>query len=75
VSSSCQAGCPPAPLPSTYANDLSHGKLLRALGYSAFGVGGALIASTFALMAINQPHLVAPMVDNGAVGLAVSGSW
>ncbi len=75
VSASCQAGCPPAPLPSEYASDLSHGKLLRALGYSAFGVGGALIASTFALMAINQPHLIAPMVGGDSVGLVVSGSW
>jgi tetratricopeptide (TPR) repeat protein len=75
VSQACQAGCPPASLPSEYANDLSHGKLLRVLGYSSFAVGGALVASTFALMAINQPHLVAPMVSGDTVGLVVSGSW
>jgi hypothetical protein len=75
VSTSCKAGCPPAPLPSAYANDLSHGKLLRSLGYSAFGVGGALIASTFALMAINQPRLIAPMVGGDSVGLVLAGSW
>jgi hypothetical protein len=74
VSASCQAGCPPAPLPSAYANDLSHGKLLRALGYSAFGIGGALIASTFALIAINQPRLI-PVVSSESVGMAFSASW
>ena len=64
----------PAPLPSEYANDLSHGKLMRALGYSAFGVGGALIASTFALMAINQPRLI-PVVGSESVGVAFAASW
>ena len=75
VTANCPSGCPPSPLPSQYGSDRSHGKLLEALGYTAFGVGGALVASTFALIAINQPRLVAPMVDNGAVGLVVSGSW
>jgi len=75
VSASCKVGCPPAPLPSQYATDLDHGKLLRTLGYSAFAVGGALIASGVALVVLNQPRLVTPAVGADSVGLVVSGRW
>jgi tetratricopeptide (TPR) repeat protein len=75
ISASCPSGCPPAPLPSQVASDRSHGNLLRTLGYSAFGVGGALVASGVALIVLNQPRLVMPAVGADSVGLVISGNW
>lgn len=75
VSAACSVGCPPAPLPSSVSTDLSHGKLFDTLAISGFAVGGALIASGVALVVLNQPRLVTPMVGGDTVGLALSGTW
>jgi tetratricopeptide (TPR) repeat protein len=75
VAASCPSGCPPAPLPSSIASDRSRGRLDNILAVSAFSVGGALVASGFALVVANQPRLVVPDVGGDHVGVTFSGRW
>jgi tetratricopeptide (TPR) repeat protein len=75
VDASCPSGCPPAPLPSSIASDRSRGRLDNILAISAFSVGGALVASGFALVVANQPRLVVPDVGGDHIGMMISGSW
>ncbi len=80
VNTSCPHGCgvngdAPVPLPSALQTDLDRGSLYKTISISAFVVGGALVASGVALVVINQPRLVTPVVGSDTVGLAVSGTW
>jgi hypothetical protein len=81
VNTSCMIGCglngqtAPVPLPGALQTDLDHGSLYKTIAISTFAVGGALVASGVALVVINQPRLVAPIVTGDTVGLAVSGTW
>jgi hypothetical protein len=81
VNTSCPTGCganggdAPIPLPSALQTDLDRGSLYKTISISAFAVGGALVASGVALVVLNQPRLVTPVVGSDTVGLAVSGTW
>jgi hypothetical protein len=81
VNTSCMSGCganggdAPVPLPSALQTDLDHGSLYKTISISAFAVGGALVASGVALVVLNQPRLVAPVITGDTIGMVISGSW
>ena len=69
------SGCPPAPLPSQYSADRHHGDTMQSMGFTAIGVGSALVASGVVLLVLNQPRLVTPVYTGETIGLAISGRW
>jgi hypothetical protein len=69
------SGCPPAPLPSQYAADRHHGDTMQSTGFTAIGVGSALVASGVVLLVLNQPRLITPVYTGETIGLAISGRW
>ena len=76
VHAECPHGCIDGQPTSQHVMDLrSHAKLENNMALSLFGVGGAIAATGFAMVIINQPRLVAPVIGSDHVGLAISGSF
>ena len=74
VNTMCGAGCTPANTPSKISSELSTAKLFNNIAVSAFVSGGAILATGFVMVVLNQPRL-AHVIDNDHVGLAYAGSF
>jgi PEGA domain len=76
VRADCLHGCIAGQPSTQHVADLeSHAKLENNVAVSLFAVGGAIAATGFVMVILNQPRLVAPIVGSDHVGLAISGSW
>ena len=73
VNAECTMGC--VTLPADVASARSTARLENGLEIGAFALGGALVATGVALVVLDQPRLVAPIVERDRVGLVVSGRW
>ena len=62
-------------VPQHVADLESHAKLENNVAVSLFAVGGAVAATGFVMVILNQPRLVSPIVGSDHVGLAISGTW
>lgn len=76
VRADCLHGCVAGQPSTQHVADLeSHAKLENNVAVSLFAVGGAIAATGFVMVILNQPRLVSPVVGSDHVGLAISGSW
>lgn len=76
VVAGCQHGCKEGDPATAHVMDLkSHAEFQNTTAISLFAVGGAIAATGFVMVILNQPHLVAPVVGNDRVGLAISGRF
>ena len=76
VRTDCVHGCIAGQPTSQHVADLqSHAKLENNAAVSLFAVGGAVAATGFVMVILNQPRLVSPIVGSDHVGLAISGAW
>ncbi|CAN5297025.1 hypothetical protein BH11MYX1_BH11MYX1_40830 [soil metagenome] len=74
VNSMCGAGCTPANTPASITSELSTAKLDNNLAISAFVSGGAVLATGFVMVVLNQPRLT-PVIGNDQVGLAYAAAF
>jgi tetratricopeptide (TPR) repeat protein len=76
VTASCANGCIAGQPSTQHVADLeSHAKLQNNVALSLFAVGGAVAATGFVMVILNQPRLVSPIVGSDHVGLAISGRF
>ncbi|MEO8549772.1 MAG: PEGA domain-containing protein [Kofleriaceae bacterium] len=76
VAASCQHGCRDGDPATAHVMDLqSHAELQNTTAVSLFAVGGAIAATGFVMVILNQPRLVAPVVGTDHVGLAIAGQF
>lgn len=74
VGMECRSGCTPQTTPPKISDELSRAKLYNNLGFSAFVTGGAILATGFVMVVLNQPRLT-PVIGNDRVGLAYAASF
>ncbi len=74
VETMCSAGCTKTTTPAQLTSDLNAAKLANNVGVSAFITGGAILATGFVMLVVNQPHL-APVVGTDHVGLAYAAQF
>lgn len=76
VTTSCPHGCIAGTAAAQHVMDLkSHADLQYTAARSLVAVGGAIAATGFVMVILNQPHLVTPVVGTDHVGLAVAGRF
>ncbi|HET9991744.1 MAG TPA: PEGA domain-containing protein [Kofleriaceae bacterium] len=76
VTASCPHGCIAGTPAAQHVMDLkSHAELQNTTAISLFAVGGAIAATGFVMVILNQPHLVTPVVGSDHVGVALSGRF
>ena len=76
VTADCPHGCIAGTPAAQNVMDLkSHADAQNTAAISLFAVGGAIAATGFVMVILNQPHLVTPVVGSDHVGLAVSGQF
>jgi len=76
VTTDCPRGCIAGTPAAQHVMDLkSHADAQETAAISLFVAGGAIAATGFVMVILNQPHLVTPVVGNDRVGLAYSGRF
>jgi hypothetical protein len=76
VAASCQHGCKPGDPATAHVMDLkSHAEFQNTAAVSLFVAGGAIVATGFVMVILNQPRLVTPVVGTDHVGLAIAGRF
>ena len=76
VTSDCPHGCIAGTPAAQRVMDLkSHADAQETAAISLFVAGGAIAATGFVMVILNQPHLVTPVVGSDHVGLAYSGRF
>lgn len=76
VAASCQNGCKAGDPATAHVMDLkSHAEFQNTMAASLFVAGGAIAATGFVMVILNQPHLVAPVIGSDHVGLAIAGRF
>jgi len=76
VAASCPHGCKAGDPATPHIMDLkSHAEFQNTAAVSLFVAGGALAATGFVMVILNQPHLVAPVIGSDHVGLAIAGRF
>ncbi|MEO6772765.1 MAG: PEGA domain-containing protein [Kofleriaceae bacterium] len=76
VTASCPHGCITGTPAAQHVMDLkSHAEFQNTAAVSLFAVGGAIAATGFVMVILNQPHLVTPVVGSDHAGLAISGRF
>ena len=76
VTADCPHGCiAGTPAAKTVMDLKSHADAQETAAISLFVAGGAIAATGFVMVILNQPHLVTPVVGTDHVGLALSGRF
>jgi len=76
VTTDCPHGCIAGTPAAQHVMDLkAHADTQETVAISLFVAGGAIAATGFVMVILNQPHLVTPVVGTDRVGLALSGRF